>query len=105
MTMKAMSTEKPTLISTTSGMPRAPLAASTRPFSSDMNPMTWLTALRRVTIIRNPSSTTERAKARSSRTNGPSACVTGSMTTIDSPTSAMPNSIVGPMLTTVSMLR
>src|SRR5262249_17947420 len=40
MTMKAISTEKATLISTTSGMPLAPVAASTRPFSSDMNPIT-----------------------------------------------------------------
>ena len=55
MTMKAISTEKATLISTTSGMPLAPVAASTRPFSSDMKPMTWLTALRRVTIINRPS--------------------------------------------------
>src|SRR4029077_13178754 len=31
-TMKAMRTEKATLISTTSGMPLAPVAASTRPF-------------------------------------------------------------------------
>ena len=52
MTMKAISTEKATEISTTSGMPLAPVAASTRPFSSDMKPMTWLTALRRVTIIK-----------------------------------------------------
>ena len=43
--------EKATLISTTSGMPLAPVAASTRPFSSDMKPITWLTALRRVTMI------------------------------------------------------
>src|SRR5206468_5263480 len=67
MTMKAISTEKATLISTTSGMPLAPVAASTRPFSSDMKPMIRPTALRRVTIIRRTSSTTDRAKARSYR--------------------------------------
>src|SRR6185437_11118546 len=70
MTMKAMRIENATLISTTSGMPLAPVAASTRPFSSDMKPMTWLTALRRVTIISRPSNTTESAKARSSRASG-----------------------------------
>src|SRR6185437_6251348 len=37
MTMKAIRTEKATLISTTSGMPLAPVAARIRPFSSDMN--------------------------------------------------------------------
>ena len=58
-TMKAIRIEKATLISTTSGMPLAPVAASTRPFSSDMKPTTWLTALRRVTIISRPSSTTD----------------------------------------------
>ena len=67
MTMKAIRIEKATLISTTSGMPLAPVAASTSPFSSDMKPTTWLTALRRVTIISRPSSTTDSAKARSSR--------------------------------------
>ena len=36
--------ENATLISTTSGMPLAPVAASTKPFSRDMNPTTWLTA-------------------------------------------------------------
>ncbi len=70
MTMKAIRTEKATLISTTSGMPLAPVAARIRPFSSDMKPTTWLTALRRVTIISRPSSTTESAKARSSRASG-----------------------------------
>ena len=53
-TMKAIRMEKATLISTTNGMPLAPVAASTRPFSSDMKPTTWLTALRRVTIRRSP---------------------------------------------------
>ena len=73
MTMKATSTENATLISTTSGMPLAPVAARIRPFSSDMKPMIWLTALRRVTIIISPSSTTERANARSSRASGSAA--------------------------------
>ena len=73
MTMKAISTENATLISTTSGMPRAPVAARLMPFSSDMKPTTWLTALRRVTIISSPISTTDRASAMSSRATG-SAC-------------------------------
>ena len=90
MTMKAISIENATLISTTRGMPRAPVAASTRPFSSDMKPMTWLTALRRVTIISRPSSTTDSANDRSSRTNAPAASVTGSITITDSATSPMP---------------
>src|SRR5215467_12928655 len=81
MTMKAISTEKATEISTTSGMPLAPVAANTRPFSSDMKPTTWLTAFRRVTIINRPSNTTESA------------------------TRPMPNSIVGPTPTTVSISR
>ena len=62
MTMKAIRIENATLISTTSGMPLAPVAARMRPFSSDMKPTTWLTALRRVTIISRPSSTTDSAK-------------------------------------------
>src|SRR5262249_5843325 len=40
MTMKAMRMENATLISTTSGMPLAPVAARTSPFSSDMKPTT-----------------------------------------------------------------
>src|ERR1019366_9603118 len=75
-TMKAISTEKAMLISTTSGMPLAPVAASTKPFSSDMKPITWLTALRRVTIINRPSSTTDSANARSSRASGSASAVT-----------------------------
>src|SRR3984957_14753867 len=105
MTMKAMRMEKATLISTTSGMPRAPVAASTRPFSSDMKPTTWPTALRRVTMRRRPSNTTARAKARSSRAIGVAPPVTRSITTIDSATSTMPASMVGPMPTTVSTSR
>ena len=82
MTMKAIRIEKATLISTTSGMPLAPVAASTSPFSSDMNPTTWLTALRRVTMTRRPSSTTDSAKARSSRASGSASAVTRSISTI-----------------------
>ena len=52
MTMKAISTEKATLISTTSGMPLAPVAAKTRPFSNDMKPITWLVALSMVVMLR-----------------------------------------------------
>ena len=48
-------------------MPLAPVAARMSPFSSDMKPTTIETALRRTTIISMPSSTTDRAKARSSR--------------------------------------
>jgi hypothetical protein len=40
MTMKAIRIEKATLNSTTSGMPFAPVAASTNPFYSDMKPTT-----------------------------------------------------------------
>src|SRR3990172_1320373 len=105
MTMKAIKMEKATLISTTNGMPLAPVAASTRPFSSDMNPTTWLTTLRRVTIIRSPSSTTDSAKARSSRASGSASVVTRRITTMESATRPMPSSMVGPMPTTVSISR
>ena len=104
-TMKAIRIEKATLISTTSGMPLAPVAASTRPFSSDMKPTTWLTALRRVTIISRPSSTTESAKARSSRASGSASAVTRSITTIESATRPMPSSMVRPTPTTFSISR
>ena len=63
MTTSATSTEKATEISTTSGIPFAPVAAKMRLFSSDMKPTTIDTALRRTTIMSMPSSTTERAKA------------------------------------------
>src|SRR5204863_8858286 len=39
-TMNAIRIENAIEISTTSGMPLAPVAASTKPFSSDMKPMT-----------------------------------------------------------------
>src|SRR6185369_1677266 len=77
-TMKATRTEKATLISTTSGMPLAPAAARMRPFSIDISPTTWLTALRRLTIISRPSSTTDKAKARSCRARASAAAVTRS---------------------------
>jgi hypothetical protein len=38
--MNAIRTEKATLISTTRGIPRAPVPARMSPFSSDMNPIT-----------------------------------------------------------------
>ena len=104
-TMKAIRIEKATLISTTSGMPLAPVAARIRPFSIDMKPITWLTALRRVTIMRRPSSTTESAKARSSRASGSASGDAGSMTTIESATRPMPASMVRPTPTTVSIVR
>ncbi len=105
MTVKATSTEKATEISTTSGMPFAPAAARISPFSSDMKPTTMLTALRLTTIISMPSSTTDSAKARSSRASASASLTTRSMTTIDSATSASPPSMVGPMPTTFSTSR
>src|SRR5260370_28430034 len=104
-TMNAMRIEKATLISTTSGMPLAPVAASTRPFSSDMKPTIWLTALRRVTIIKRPSSTTESANARSSRASGSASAVTRNITTIESATRPMPSSMAEPTPTTFSISR
>ena len=104
-TINAMRIEKATLISTTSGIPFAPVAARISPFSIDMKPITWPTALRRDTIISRPRRMTDNAKARSSRTSVPSAVVIGSITMIDSATRPMPPSMICPMLTTVSMLR
>ena len=86
-------------------MPRAPVAARLMPFSSDMNPTTWLTALRRVTIISKPINTTDNASAMSSRTTGSALAVSGNITSSDNATSAMPASMVRPMLTTVSISR
>src|SRR5438128_3211989 len=105
MTMNAIRIEKATLISTTSGMPLAPVAASTSPFSSDMKPTTWLTALRRVTMTRSPSSTTDSAKARSSRASGSASLVTRNMRTRESATRPIPASMVGPIPTADSMSR
>ena len=70
-----------------------------------MKPTTWLTALRRVTMISMPSSTTDKANAKSSRASGSASAVTRSITTIDRATRPMPASIVGPMPTTVSIWR
>jgi len=86
-------------------MPLAPVAARISPFSSDMKPTTWLTALRLVTIISRPSSTTDRAKARSSRASMSASAVTRRMTTIDSATNPSPASMVGPILIAVSTSR
>ena len=99
-TISATRTEKATLISTTSGMPLAPVAARIRPFSIDMKPITWLTALRREIIISRPSRMTDSAKARSSRASVPACAVIGSITMIDSATRPMPASMVRPMPTT-----
>src|SRR6185369_15406740 len=104
-TISAMMIENATLISTTSGMPLAAVAARIRPFSIDMKPMIWLTALRREIIIRRPSRITESEKARSSRVSVPASAVIGSITMIDRATSPMPASMVWPMLPTVSMVR
>ena len=103
--MKAIRIEKATLISTTRGMPLAPVAARTRPFSSDMNPTTWLTALRRMIIMSRPSSTTDSAMARSSRARGSALEVTLSISTMESVTRPMPSSMVVPMPATVSISR
>ena len=70
-----------------------------------MKPTTWLTALRRVTIIKSPSRTTESAKARSSRASGSASAVTRSITTIDSATRPMPSSMAVPTPTTFSISR
>src|SRR6266436_1820816 len=105
MTMNAIRIENATLISTTSGMPLAPVAARISPFSSDMKPTTWLTALRRVTMTRSPSSTTDSAKARSSRANGSASADTRSIKTMESATSPIPASMVGPIPTADSMSR
>src|SRR5437016_7810234 len=104
-TMNAMRMEKAMLISTTSGMPLAPVAASTSPFSSDMKPITWLTALRRVTISSRPSRMTASANARSSRASGSASGVTRSMIMMESATRATPPSMVMPTPTTVSISR
>ncbi len=66
------------------------------PFSSDMKPTTIDTALRRTTIISMPSSTTDRAKARSSRASTSASLAMRSMTTSESATSARPASMVSP---------
>jgi hypothetical protein len=104
-TMKAIRMENATLISTTSGMPCAPVAARFTPFSNDRKPATWLTALRRVTMTSSPISTTESAMAMSSRVTGSACAVTGSITISDNATSPIPANIVSPMLTTVSISR
>src|SRR5271165_6107077 len=104
-TTSATRTEKATEISTTSGIPFAAVAARMSPFSSDMKPTTIETALRRTTIISMPSSTTDRAKARSSRASTSASLAMRSITTSESATSARPASIVGPTPTTFSTSR
>jgi len=86
-------------------MPLAPVAARISPFSIDMKPITWLTALRRAIIIRRPSRITDSANARSSRASVPACSVIGSITMMDSATRPMPASIVSPTPTTGSMVR
>ena len=63
-TINAMRIENATLISTTSGMPFAPVAARMSPFSIDMKPITWPTALRRDTIISKPRRMTDKCKGK-----------------------------------------
>ena len=104
-TISATRIENATLISTTSGIPLAPVAARISPFSIDMKPITWLTALRREIIISRPSSSTDSANARSCWVSVPALAVIGSMTMIESATRPMPASIVCPMPTTASMVR
>ena len=103
--MKATITEKATLISTTSGMPTTPTAARMSPFSKDMNPTTWVRALRRVIIISRPMSTMESARARSSRVIRTDWRVSGSTRTTERPTRQTPAIMVGPMPSTVSTVR
>src|SRR5262249_48720859 len=102
--MNATITEKAMLISTTSGMPLTPTAARKSPFSSEMKPTTWVTALRRVIMTRRPTRTTESAIARLSRVSAPDPAVTGSTRRIERATSATPAIIVGPMPITVSIV-
>ena len=98
-----MRIEKATEISTTNGMPRDPVAARISPFSSDMKPTIWVTALRRVIIISKPSRITARANAKSSRVSTlPSL---GCSSRMESATRARPASIVGPPAITVSTSR
>src|SRR6185436_2123697 len=97
-TISATRMENATLISTTSGMPFAPVAARINPFSIDMKPITWLTALRREIIMSSPSRTTESANARSSRASVPASAVIGSITMMERATSPTPASIVCPIL-------
>jgi hypothetical protein len=104
-TISATRIEKATLISTTSGMPLAPVAARISPFSIDMKPITWLTAFLREIIISRPSRITDRANDRSSRASVPACAVIGSITMIDSAIRPMAASMVRPMLTTGSMVR
>src|SRR5262249_10384787 len=104
-TMKAIRIENATENSTTSGMPLAPVAASTRPFSSDIKPTIWVTALRRVIIISRPSRMTASANARSSRTMVPALSPTGCTSRIDSATRPSPVSMVGPPPITCSISR
>ena len=103
--MKAIRIENATENSTTSGMPLAPVAASTRPFSSDMKPMICVTALRRVIIIKRPSRMTASANARSSRASGSTEPATGNTSMIDSATRPRPTSITGPPPITCSISR
>jgi len=86
-------------------MPATPTAARISPFSSDMKPITWVSALRRVIIISRPISTTDSASARSSRVSAPRLSVVGSTTMIDSATSPTPSAIEGNTPSAVSMER
>src|SRR5205807_3875384 len=104
-TMKAIRIENATENSTTSGMPLAPVAASTSPFSSDMKPTIWVTALRRVIIISRPSRITASAKARSSRASGLTPSTRGSTSMMAKATMQRPSSISGPAPTTCSISR
>src|SRR5471030_1205289 len=104
-TIKAIRIENAVENSTTSGIPLAPEAASTRPFSSDMKPTICVTALRRVIIISKPSRMTASAKARSSRTRMLTFSPIGSMSRIDSATRPSPTSMVSPAPMTSSISR
>jgi len=91
--MKAISTEKATLISTTSGMPFAPVAAN-EPVLERHEADHLAHGIAPGHHHQKTKQHDESAKARSSRARGSAAAVTRSMTTIERATSAMPASMV-----------
>src|SRR6516165_1922893 len=89
-TRNASSTSNATENSATKGMPGMPMAASTNPFSVERKPMICASAERRVTITSSPSSTTDRAMARSSRVSDTALIVLGSTTSTAMPINPTP---------------
>lgn len=102
--MKATITSKAMPSSTTSGIPLTPTAARITPFSSDMKPITWVTALRRVIMTRRPSSTTASANASVSRVKSMPDPVTESTSRIDRQTRKTPAISDSPMPRAVSIV-